>query len=368
MAENEITESVNDSADKTEASVKKKKRKPPKVLWTIVFIAIAVVSIVAIVNQSASFSIKGFVEFVKNASVPYILLALLCMLGYIAFEGIAILSILRIFGYKNKFRDGLVYSSGDIYFSAITPSATGGQPASALFMKKNGIPFSVVTVTLIINLIMYTFAIIVIGIFSFIMSFDVFLGFSTFSRVLIIIGSAAQCGLAFLFILLLAKGSLLYKVGSWLLLVLHKMHLIRHYENKQERLKKYIENYAAVVMMVKGKAKKLIIPFLCNLIQRCLLITVTLLTYRATGATEYMLEIWSTQSYVILATNCLPIPGAMGIFDYVLLEGLGSFMSEEIALNLELLSRGFSFYLCILICGIITLISYIRKFLWRTNK
>ncbi|MFR2128888.1 MAG: hypothetical protein ACLS4M_06675 [Eubacterium ventriosum] len=41
------------------------------------------------------------------------------------------------FGYKRPFRKCLVYSSSDIYFSAITPSATGGQPASAYFMMKD---------------------------------------------------------------------------------------------------------------------------------------------------------------------------------------------------------------------------------------
>ena len=56
---------------------------------------------------------------------------------------------------------------------------------------------------------------------------------------------------------------------------------------------------------------------------------------------------------VVLGSNFVPIPGAMGIADGLLLdvfmelcEGAAS------ATNLELLSRAISFYLCVILCGI----------------
>ena len=54
---------------------------------------------------------------------------------------------------------GVLYSAADIYFSAITPSATGGQPASALLMVGDGIPTAVTTVVLLLNLAMYNLSI-----------------------------------------------------------------------------------------------------------------------------------------------------------------------------------------------------------------
>ena len=66
----------------------------------------------------------------------------------------------KAFGYKRKFRKALVYSTSDIYFSAITPSATGGQPASAYFMMNDKIPGAVTTIVLLVNLTLYTTSII----------------------------------------------------------------------------------------------------------------------------------------------------------------------------------------------------------------
>ena len=47
----------------------------------------------------------------------------------------------------------------------------------------------------------------------------------------------------------------------------------------------------------------------------------------------------------------MPIPGAVGAADYLFIDGFGSLVKDSI--SIELLSRGISFYCCIIICGII---------------
>ena len=90
-----------------------------------------------IVKQNESFSIEGFINYVSAAKWQWIALAFLCMVGFIVFEGLAVLQLCKAFGYKEKVKRGIVYSAVDIYFSAITPSATGGQPASAMCMMQD---------------------------------------------------------------------------------------------------------------------------------------------------------------------------------------------------------------------------------------
>ena len=64
------------------------------------------------------------------------------------------------------------------------------------------------------------------------------------------------------------------------------------------------------------------------------------------------------QSFAVLGSNCVPIPGAMGIVDYLMLDGFRAFLPGQQAVNVELLSRSLSFYSCILICGITVLLHY----------
>ena len=106
-----------------------------KLLWTVVFVVLAVMSVVAVTNMSKDFTVENFVSYIKGSSPSLICAAVISMLGFVIFEGLALLAVVKGFGYKQKFIHGLIYSASDIYVSAITPSATGGQAAPAYFMS-----------------------------------------------------------------------------------------------------------------------------------------------------------------------------------------------------------------------------------------
>ena len=163
-----------------------------QIIWSLIFIALIVLTVWVIVKQNESFSIEGFINYVSAAKWQWIALAFLCMVGFIVFEGLAVLQLCKAFGYKEKVKRGIVYSAVDIYFSAITPSATGGQPASAMCMMQDGIPGAVTTIVLLLNLTLYTIAIIVIGAVCFIFNFDMFRHFSIWSKYMILIGCVVQ--------------------------------------------------------------------------------------------------------------------------------------------------------------------------------
>ena len=121
--------------------------------WSLVFVVIAAASVWAVASQSRGFSLAAFGEFIRGASLPWLAAAILCMLIYIYAEGVALNCICASFSCRMRRRDGFVYASADIYFSAITPSATGGQPASAYFMIQDGIPGPTATVALLVALL-----------------------------------------------------------------------------------------------------------------------------------------------------------------------------------------------------------------------
>ena len=109
-----------------------------RIVWSIISVAIAALTVWAVISQTKNFSLGEFLEQLKGASPWWIAAAVASMIAYICFEAAALLTICREFGHAPTFRHGLVYSSADLYFSAITPSATGGQPASAFFMRLDG--------------------------------------------------------------------------------------------------------------------------------------------------------------------------------------------------------------------------------------
>lgn len=338
-----------------------------KAAWSLLFLVIAALSVWAVASQAKNFSLPGFWNFLRSASVPWLALAFGCMLLSVWSEGRAIVHICRSFGHARGPLDGFAYASADVYFSAITPSATGGQPASAFFMVRDGIPGPVSTVALVVNLIMYTLSIVVIGLACFALRPGVYRMFSPFARGMILAGSAIQCGLVGLLVLLLKNAALLYRACDAVLRGLARLHLVRRLEERRVKLLRAIAAYRRNVKLAAGQWGMLAKAFFLNLMQRVLLIAVTMCAFRAAGgAMGQMLDAWAVQGFSILGCSFVPIPGAMGVADLMLMDGFGQMMAQECAVNLELLSRSISFYSCILICGVVVVIKYwlqsVRKY------
>ena len=186
-----------------------------KIFWAIASVFIAILSIWTVVSQSKHFSFEILMSFIINANKGWLFMSFVCTFGFIWFEGFALVRMARHFGYKTSAIDGTVYGGADVYFSAITPSASGGQPASAYFMIRDGIPGYAATVALLINLVMYTLSLLTIGVLCMIFKYSLLKNFSGISRIFICLGIVVLIFLALVFYMLLRKGScLLYTSPS----------------------------------------------------------------------------------------------------------------------------------------------------------
>jgi len=331
-----------------------------KIFWAVAFLFIAGFSVWAVMSQSQNFSIESFWQFVKEADKYWLLAGALCMFGFILFESFALVRIAEKLGYRRKLRQGVVYGAADVYFSAITPSASGGQPASAYFMIRDGMPTAAVTVLLMINLIMYTVALFFLGMLCMIFRFKTFLKFSFVSKMFIVLGCIVLVLLALMFYLLLRKEQILYKICNMTMELLEKVHLLRRGQVKREKLKKTMTDYKKCAKMLAGEWRLLVEIFFLNVLQRISQFGVSFMVFMATGAgIRKAKEVWIIQCFVSLGSNCVPIPGSMGVADYLMLDGFHQVVTGDAAVHMELLCRSMSFYGCIITSGIIVLNNYI---------
>ena len=337
--------------------------------WGLLFLLIALLTVCAVIFQSKSFSFAQFQETLRSSSAGWMAAAVAAMLGFILFEGMSLLCILKEFGYQRSFGRGFLFSAADVYFSAITPSATGGQPASAYLMMKNGVPGAVVTITLVANMIMYTLALLTVGMAGFVVKPEIFLHFHLPGRILIIFGYMVLCGLAVAFFLMIAKPRILEKICEFFLKLGKKLHLVRHEKEKREKLYRAMEEYRQCAKVMTDHKLVFLKAYLFNLLQRVSQITVTLLVYLAIGgSTSLAADIWFTQSFAVLGTYSVPIPGGMGVADYLLIDGFRVFFDEAAAVNLELISRGMSFYVCMMISALTVFVGTIHTVKKRESK
>lgn len=329
----------------------------------LLFLLMMILSIWAVMSRSGSFSFALLKETLETANPWWLAAAVFGMVLNICSEGCALDFLVRALTYeegKPRIKpNGLLYSSADIYFSAITPSASGGQPASAYFMNRDGIPMAKALVILVLNMLLYTASLVIIGVLGFALSRDIFFGLDPLAKVFILVGFAVLVGLCVLFVLLLRKASWVKGVAVAGISLGAKFRIVRHKEKLLARVDRAIEQYKDCSGLIFKHKKTMATAMFCNLLQRASLVSTTVLVYLAFGGSpENLPSVISAQCLVLVGVYSLPIPGGMGVADFLLINTLSQIPDIESPANLELFSRGISFYSCIALTIVILIIGY----------
>ncbi len=340
-----------------------KKNNKNHILWTFISLLLALMSIWAVLGQSKEMSFADLAAALFSCRPGWLLLAFVCMFGYIAFEGLIIWYLLRYCGFERTVGQGILYAAADIYCAAITPSATGGQPVCAWFMLRDKIPMGFITAILALYLIAHTFSTLIIGFATAFLSPGTFSALSIMAKLLVILGYCTVTGLAVLFIFLLKKTDMIHRAGDRIIDWLTRKGLVKKNRYWKDKFAGMLSDYSSCLGVLKDEKQKVVLTLMgLALLQRLSQTVVPSLVYLAKGGTiRYAGTVFASQIYSAIGSMCMPIPGGMGVADYLLFNGLNTFLDKEAALELELLSRSCSFYLCVFLSLMIVLAGYVKR-------
>ena len=92
---------------------------------------------------------------IRRANPLYLLLGLLCMFAFVSCEACNTHLVLGSLGKKLSFGHCLQSACVGFYFSSITPSATGGQPAQVYYMQRDKVPLSLASLNFLLITVCY---------------------------------------------------------------------------------------------------------------------------------------------------------------------------------------------------------------------
>ena len=258
-----------------------------------------------------------------------------------------------------------LYSGIGFFFSCITPSASGGQPAQVYYMRKDKIPVPVATVVLMIVTIAYKSVLVLIGI-----------GLLLFQQKFIHRYLAEVLPVFYL-------GLILNVIccGAMLVLVFHTTLADRivkrcldladwmtggRYGGRVERLRCRLsltmEHYAAAAAYLKRHGMVLARVMAVTFLQRIALFLTTYFVYRAFGLSEKTwYEIMILQASISIAVDMLPLPGGMGISEHLFLSIFGAIFYGDYLIPGMILSRGLAYYVQMLLGGCMTAVAQFRN-------
>lgn len=336
---------------------KKLSKQVKKQLLNVLFLVILVgITVVVLVTSNRELNFDTIAQFLHASDPWWMVAAVAAMLGFILFEAASVHCILKSLGEKPKIRSSLVYSTADIYYSAITPSASGGQPASAFYMVKDGIAAGKASFALVFNLIGYTSAIIVIGIVAFCVRPDFFGAIDNwFVHLLIILGFVIQGLLLAFFVACMFCGRAVIKLGNWLITLLVKLRLVKKPDKWRNRLAEEVEKFKDCRRAIREKPLMSLANFTLNLCQRVCHVLVSCFVCLAASPTANFWDLFVLQALVLVGYNSIPLPGGVGAFEFLYLQIYCILFEDAFILVAMMITRVISYYLCMMLSGIYTL-------------
>lgn len=320
-------------------------------------VVLIAVTLVVLITSNRELNFENIGSFLKSCNPWWISAAVVAMFLSVLFEALSLHFILRGLGERPKMRLSLVYATADVYYSAITPSASGGQPASAFYMVKDGIGAGKASFALVFNLIAYTLAIIIIGGIAFLLRPEMFgMIDNWFAQLLIILGFVLQSLLLAFFVACMFCGRAVLKCGDWIITLLAKMRLAKKPEKWREKLKSEVEKYKDCLHAVKEHPGMSFANFFFNLGQRLSHALIAGFVCLAAAPQANFIDLFVLESLLLVGYNSIPLPGGVGAFEFLYHQIYAIFFADAFILSAMMVTRVLSYYLRMLLSGIYTLI------------
>lgn len=284
-----------------------------------------------------------------SADWRVLLLGLPLMALFLCCEAKATHSILRALGCPQSFRRCAYYSCTGFFFSTITPSATGGQPAQVLAMSRDGTPAASGALDMLLVTIGYNTAAMGWGIFALFTSGGLTERLGGRVGLLLGLGLAVFALLdAAMFLFLFLPGpakKLLHgciELAAKVCPALDKGAL-------GQRADEHLAEYRRGADLIRRAPGLLVKVVGLSALQLACSYAMPYVVYRAFGLSGFsMWEVMALQALCAIAVGYLPLPGSAGAAESVFLRGFLLVYGEALVAPAMILSRTLNCYLVLI--------------------
>ena len=303
---------------------------------------------------------KGLSDALSHTNLFFIFIASIFALANIFCESINHYRNLKLLNVETDFKKCLKYGIVGFFFSAITPAATGGQPIQIYYMHKDNINYTHATITILVQSFAYLLTMIILGIIGYIINYQ-YIESLGFIEYFFFIGVLANGAIMTFSLIAMFEERLSSKLIDLLYRIVDKFNKEKALSIKEKITIQLKEYHDSAKFLLKNK-KALLKTFLTTTVQLISYHSVAYFVFLALNVHHInYLKITFLQSVLYLSVSILPLPGTVGVNETGFSLLYSPIINKTIVDSAMLLTRGISFYLIVIITGIILLIISLRK-------
>ena len=290
--------------------------------------------------------IAGIVAFDMNIVIDSIVTQILIRIQYPDF----------------RFIDALKVALVGVFFGAVTPSNTGGQPMQLYLLSKMKVGVGFGSACMTQKFVYYQIVTGVFSVLAIIIKFDYFKAAFTniWSTLFIVLGFLTQTVVTVLFLVVSFSPKITGKIIKFIDKILHKFKFFKNPDKKVKSLKEQVELFHTGNKLLYENKKRMILLYALVALQVIAILSVPYFVYLSFDmhsiADEHgplnFLDTICIQSFVLFTSNLVPLPGASGGAELAFTMYFGPFFVVGLANKIKpaiLLWRFITYYGAILI-------------------
>lgn len=328
------------------------------ILNAIIFILLVSLTFYVIFKDH---NILEILEIMKQTDKKFIALAIFCMFCFIFSEGINIARTLKLLGCKITLKNGLKYAFVGFFFSSITPSASGGDPMQLYYMKKDNLPIGHSALAILTEFSSFQLVTVTIALIGFVTNYRFIETSLGNIKYLLLIGVIINTGILILILLTIFSKQLILKFVNFVCQILEKLRC-KKVEIFRAKCLEQIQEYktgAKLLMQNKKVLFKIILTTTCQIV---LYHSIPYFIYLSLGLCSInYFRFLALQAVLYISVSSIPLPGAVGVSEAGFLNIYKLLFPAELLSSAMLLSRGISFYLFVILSGIVILFFHVKK-------
>lgn len=339
-----------------------------KKIWQILFFVLVIG--ITLYSVFEGESLTSIWNHMSNANPWWIILCFVMVLGFVYCESWIIRDLFAKLNIKTGRFECFMYSCVGFFFSCITPSASGGQPAQMVYMKKKGIRIATSTSVLMWVTIFYKMVLVLIGLGLMVLRLGFIKEYMGGWIWVFYLGIFLNVVCVALMVMLWIKSGWLESMGKGLIALLHKIHIVKKPDKLRTRLHGFISNYDEAFVALRGQIGVILKAFFITILQRVMLFSITGFVYLAFGLEgTSVVDVIILQSVISIAVDMLPLPGGSGISEHLFVVMFAGIFTGNLLVPAMVLSRGIAFYVQVLFCGAMTIVThiYFSKKTWKVQ-
>ena len=315
----------------------------------VIFLTIGIV----IYLGAASGEIGNAWNALISSDLRWIGIALICYGVYLIFESMGVHVFFRQQGFKPKFGSSMLVSVIGLFYSSVTPAATGGQPMQVFAFKKRGIPSGVSSSALTVKFFCFQMALLGTGALMWILNphivSECFRAYPT-ARVMVITGFVLN-GFTVAAVLLLAiNKNIVRAIITFIIFLGRKLRIVKDPAGTASRMDATMADFHASVDMITHHPGKLLVLLMISVIQVLGLMSISYCVYRAFRLNSHSYgDVVVLQFLLYIGASYTPLPGASGAQEGGFAWMFGRVFPGNVLFGALLLWRFLTYYLSLLV-------------------